>query len=397
MKPMSLSNANDQLRRLRQQLGISPNYSQQQSAQPDRQSWDMVNASALLASLRTTNPDKLSGKEAGSAEGFNLLTLRGDPPGVVLDKLVDDTRSDPSEQEEPPQSIRHYPTIGAAAIGAQQVPLYRLWLACRWLDQAGRGWVSLDDIKVDLTAGGRLPLCSWRHIRRLVSHGEGLYWTAAGDGLYLFGAAKVAANVVGGRLQGAAVALPLSVLASIGEFRAHLYAAVHSGRREANPITRGRQRELYGVPERTQRHYCQVAGIERRRNIAIGGKLDEVSRQEAASERGRAWFAFRDHNGRNGQPGGEYNAWQLPSTHIGPHECLPVGRKRKINAKIGDLVNNGTQGNDNRRIERVFYQRAAEAAKRYNRDQSNDLYWPRSSASQATFTIWSCLPKWPPN
>lgn len=74
-----------------------------------------------------------------------------------------------------------------------------------------------------------------------------------------------------GRLRGRPVILPLTAVAdSIGMFKANLYAASHSGRKSNNPISRDKQAALTGVPERTQRHYCAVAGVDRQENIALG-------------------------------------------------------------------------------------------------------------------------------
>ena len=139
--------------------------------------------------------------------------------------------------------------------------------------------------------------------------------------MWLFGAARTAAYVLEvERLTGKPVALPLSAITeSIGTFKAHLYGAWHSGRKTTNPISRKVQENITGVPERTQRHYCKIAKVERKSNIAIGRKHTPLNVEEAAWQHSRAVFDFIDSQGKQGRKGGHYLAWHLPNSYSGPH------------------------------------------------------------------------------
>lgn len=139
-------------------------------------------------------------------------------------------------------TIRHYPSIGLAALQVEQVAPYRVWLLCRYLDEQGRGWLSVSDVCQQLTGKeSKLRLFGWRRLRQVWAQGHGLFWEwdKTSGRLWLYGAAAVAANLDVPRLTDRVVALPLSaMMASIGDFKAHLYAAWHSGRRRNNPISR---------------------------------------------------------------------------------------------------------------------------------------------------------------
>ncbi|MBK9054485.1 MAG: hypothetical protein IPL78_27315 [Chloroflexi bacterium] len=92
-------------------------------------------------------------------------------------------------------ALKHYPTLGAAALKAGDVPCYRVWLACRYLDGAGRGWLGLEQVEQALAEGkGVLSLGGLKRLRQLLAQGEGRYWLRDGQGrLWLYGAGRVAA------------------------------------------------------------------------------------------------------------------------------------------------------------------------------------------------------------
>ena len=210
------------------------------------------------------------------------------------------------------KTVKHYPTIGIAALKEEQSAIYRVWLICRYLDRDGRGWLAVQDVREQLTnTEAKLRLFTWRRLRQVLAQGCGRFWIwdKEHDRLWLFGAARVATNLNVTRLVGKPVALPISVInKSIGEFKAHLYGAWHSGWKTNNPISRVTQEMITSIPERTQRHYCQVAGIERKNNIAIGNKHNPEEVENQAWQRGRATFEFADHQGRQGYKGTSYVA-----------------------------------------------------------------------------------------
>jgi len=287
--------------------------------------------------------------------------------------------------------VRHYAFIGTAALQAEQAALYRVWLLCRYLDAQGQGWLSVSDIRQQLTGKvSKLRLFGWRRLRQILGQGHGLFWhwDKAGGRLWLYGAAVVAANLSVSRLEGCVVALPIAAItAGIGDFKAHLYAAWHSGRRRNNPISREVQVTLIGVPIRTQRHYGQVARIRRQANIAIGRKYTPEEGEKQAWRRGRATFLFIDHRGRHGRKGRRYVAWHLPNSYHGPHRQTAVGRMRKINRKLKDLVIIGARGNSSKKVEKRYYANGAVAARAINRGKRTESYWPLAAMSRRS-TLW---------
>lgn len=299
-------------------------------------------------------------------------------------------------QQSDNETVKHYPTLGIAALKAGEAPVYQVWLACRFLDENGRGWLSLQEVRQQLTGPGctGVRLFGWRRLRQVLGQGNGRYWMwdKVGSRLWLFGAARVAAELNVERLSGRPVALPLKVVASSSStFKAHLYAAWHSGRKHNNPISRQVQQQLTGLPERTQRHYCRRAGVKRQQNITIGGNYSSEAAQECAWRRGRAMFEFYDANGQHGQLGGHYLAWQLPTTHVGPHQQASKGRQRKVNHKLQDLVINRARGNSSEKVGRCYWPDEAAAAKSYNRNPKADAHWPQPEHEDRRYQLWRYL------
>lgn len=229
----------------------------------------------------------------------------------------------------------------------EQAAIYRVWLLCRYLDEPGRGWLNVYDVRENLTdKESILRLFGWR-LRQVLGQGHGRFWSwDKGNGrVWLFGAARVSANLEVTRLSGKPVLLPVTaVTGSIGTFKAHLYAAWHSARKSNNPISREVQESITGVPKRTHRHYSQVAKIKHQTNIAIGSNYNQKELEEQAWQRGQATFKFMDYNGRQGRKRANYIAWHLPNSFIGPHRQTTNDRMRKINRKLTDLVQEEARG-----------------------------------------------------
>lgn len=277
-------------------------------------------------------------------------------------------------------TIKHYPSIGIAALKEEKAAIYRVWLMFRYLDVQGRGWLSVQDVRKQLTGKeSKLRLFSWRRLRQVLGQGHDQFWKwdKAQGRVWLYGAAKVAVNLDVTRLSGKPVALPIkTITAGIGDFKAHLYGAWHNGRKTNNPISREVQEAITNIPERTQRHYCKVAGIRRQTNIAIGNKKNPEEVEKQAWQRGRATFEFVDHHGRQGRKGTSYIAWHLPNSYTGPHQQSPKGRMRKINRKLKDLVTKGAQGNGGETVEKMYFANGKEAAKVFSRGMELNSYWP---------------------
>lgn len=292
-------------------------------------------------------------------------------------------------------TVKHYPSIGVATLKKEEAAIYRVWLMCRYLDPHGRGWLLVTELREKITnQDSEFGLFSWRRLRQVLGEGHGRFWTwdKVNGRLWLFGAAQLAANLDVSRLSGKPVALPIKAITkSIGEFKAHLYAAWHSGRRQTNPISREVQKTITGVPERTQRQYCRVAKISRHTNIAIGSKYTQEEAEKQAWRRGQASFIFTDHNGNHGRKGTSYTAWHLPNSYISPHQQTTNGRMRKINQKLNVLVHKGARGNGSEKVEKTYFANGKDAARALNRGLGKEIYWPTMTVSMRSqfWTVFS--------
>jgi hypothetical protein len=203
------------------------------------------------------------------------------------------------------------------------------------------------------------------------------------------------------RLSGRPVALPVAaVLQGIGAFKAHLYAAFHSGRvketphgERSMPIARETMACLSGVGRSSQRSYEEAAGVSVQANFAVGELADTDSRQERAWRQGRAVFELKDYRGQQGKKGRTYLCWQLPNSYQGGHDFRPRGRQRKVNRELKDLVNKRAPGNEaglveEPRPEKVYYPNGKLAAKAYGRDPEQERYWQQGRVGNGRFVAW---------
>jgi hypothetical protein len=308
----------------------------------------------------------------------------------------------------PSSFVKLYPDIGLAMLRRELTAPGRLWLLLRLLDREGEGKLRIVVIGEAVTnPDSPHRLCGQRQLRNLLKAGEGLFWTRDRDTLWLRSAAKVAHGLGVTRLTGRPVALPLSaLLGGIGDFRAHLYAAFHSGRikrdggkahfprgkahfprRQAMPIARQTLRDLSGVGRASQRAYERRAGVNAQTNYAVGETPAPHAQEKRAAQQGTAVFTLKDTDGQQGQPGQSYLAWQLPNSYDGRHQQRPKGRQRRINRELKDLVMKGMPGNveeevDGQRYGRVFFTNGKLAAQAYGRDPRGDRYWPMVGCQQ---------------
>jgi len=321
-------------------------------------------------------------------------------------------------------SLKIYPAIALGMLREERTAAGRVWLLLRALDAPGRGMVAVDEAHAALCdKASPLRLCGWRRLRQLLAEGEGVFWarergrvaeprrpdrfsetcqvSAYEDRLRLFGPARVAAALGVRRLAGRPVGVPVAaLLGPIGDARAHLYAAFHSGRAKevtsyelrvtsseahsslvtrhsslGSPIARDTLAGLSGVCARSQAAYERRAGVASRANIALGERVaagaPDPAEQERAWRQGRAVFRLRDHRGRHGRPGATYLAWRLPNAY-GPatgHQPRPKGRQKRINRQLADLFTKGMTGNG-ARVEKRFYAGAIAACKAAERAQA---------------------------
>jgi hypothetical protein len=363
---------------------------------PSHLGWESEPASQVIRAALGQNksePDPVADEQLRADHPSFRSMADGSYPGGQPLGVSEKTQT--GSQLWPPldgDTIKHYPSIGIAALKAEQAAIYRVWLMCRYLDVAGRGWLPVQDVRVQLSGKeSKLRLFCWRRLRQILGQGHEQFWTwdKIQGRIWLFGAARVAAHLDVERLSGKPVALPVkTITAGIGDFKAHLYGAWHSGRKTNNPISRNAQETITGIPERTQRHYCKIAKVERKSNIAIGKKHTPQNVEETAWQHSRAVFDFVDSQGKQGRKGGHYLAWHLPNSYSGPHQQAPKGRMRKINRKLAGLVTKGAQGNDGEKVEKLYFANGKEAVQAVKRNTGKDKYWP-IFAAKSKHHIWS--------
>lgn len=300
-----------------------------------------------------------------------------------------------------PDFVKLYPDIGLGMLRQSLAAPGRIWLLLRLLDSQGCGWVSLDTARAQLTGKeAALRVCGWRQLRNLLRQGDGIFWQRDRTRIWLHSLAKTAQALGISRLTGRPVRLPVSALTgTMGNTRAHLYAAFHSGRmqdtREARPISRHALAVLSGVGATSQRHYEEKTKVRTQANYAAGDVVDAENGKERAWQVGRALFKLHDVNGRHGQAGRVYWAWRLPNSYTGPHQRAPKGRQRRVNRELRDLVMQGMPGNGEETVacqakpERRYFDNGCQAAKVWNR-KTADLYW-RSSNRNGRAGWWYFL------
>jgi len=398
----ALMAANQRLLQLREQLQANKQDSHLNTSDDDSLPWQQdVEGQITAVPFITDLPPHLGWESEAFTQTLRQSQQRKEREEakrkpLVAEKLVKKTTNHQPTQLPAPQTprntVKHYPSIGIAALKAEQAPIYRVWLMCRYLDVQGRGWHEIEDVRDQLTdTESRLRLFTWRRLRQILGKGHEQFWTWDRDNgrLWLFGAARTAAHLEVERLTGKPVALPISAITeSIGTFKAHLYGAWHSGRKRNNPISRTVQENITGIPERTQRHYCKVAKVERRSNIAIGRKHTPENAKETAWQHSWAVFDFIDSQGKQGRKGTHYLAWHLPNSYAGPHQQSPKGRMRKINRKLVDLVTKGARGNDSETVEKLYFANGKVARQAFNLDIKKEKYWFVSIATKRHH-IWS--------
>lgn len=344
--------------------------------------------------FRTAENEPLSVEEAFSssrtaendpssvAQAFSLFSDERKPGsrGVDSDYEYAHEYDWDRDRERDKGEVKLHASLGLGMLRRKKVASGRLWLLMRALDKNGRGWLALAEIRRAFSGPQAfLPLCSPRHLRNLLDQGEGIFWQRESDRLWLRSVPRTAAALGVERLDGRPVALPLSALtASIGQVRAHLYAAFHSARKNPQPISRAALRRLSRVSPRSQQNYEKRARVRKQKNYATGPKIQSARAQELAWGLGSACFPWRDHQGIHGSTAATYIAWQLPNSYVGPHEQRPNGNRKRFNQQLADLSDKGMTGNDQPTVEcraRRYFANARTAAQ--NPRSSEPLrYWP---------------------
>jgi hypothetical protein len=388
----ALLKAQARLLQLRAQLGIevkdSPPRSRSAARRPEPVNWARLNAEAELKQRREQAAIQL-GRDYVSAPVASGHDDKG------LPEIVDNaTISRHIDGESRSRTVIVHPSLAVAVLKKNLEAPARVYFLLRAIDQDGRGWLSVEQIRQQLSRkDGAYRICGWRRLRQLLRQGEGFFWHRDGqDRLWISGVHKIAHELNLDRLQGFPVDLPVqTLLGGIQAVRAAFYAAFHGGR-DSRPISRETLGDLTGIPERTQLEYDRAAGIERRRNYAVGESYTVEINQERAWRHGRAVFRFVDKRGRQGRAGGEYVAWNLPNSYRSGHQRRSRGGRKRINRKLADLLKRGIAGNDERVVEKLFFPNGALAVRRYNRDPECDAYWQREQTTRSGKRIWCVIP-----
>ena len=378
------------------------------TAVSDAASPDVAEQLAIIAAL----PSHLGwGSEAVTAVFRQQSTGRGRASIAIAPEPSPATSPQPPTVPQP-LSIRLYPDIGLGMLRQEKTAPGRLWLLLHHLDPMGQGCIRIDTTKEQLTPKNSSHyLCGKRQLRNLLRAGEGVFWTRDKEHIWLRSAGRVAHALGVERLTGRPVALPVgALLAGIGEFRAHLYAAFHSGRAKGDPrtsfgmpvatgmpIARDTLTDLSGVGQSSQRAYEARLRLRPQVNYAIGEVANELNEEERVWQQGSALFILKDYRGRQGKQGKSYLAWQLPNSYVGQHQQWPKGRQKRINRQLKDLVMKGMPGNDGTasetpKPEKRYYPNGRSASQARGPHAADERYWPGERGDgHGRFALWRPL------
>ncbi|MCB8965846.1 MAG: hypothetical protein H6660_03040 [Ardenticatenaceae bacterium] len=289
-----------------------------------------------------------------------------------------------------PIPCKLYPDMALAMLRHGQVNAGRIWLLLRQLDENGSGRLSLDSVQTILTTKtSHWRVCGKRQLRNILKQGENIFWHRDQRRIWIRSVAKAAASLDVTHLKLRPVFVSQAILCStVGTVKAHFYASFHSSRTDTQPISRETLEQVTGVPQRTQRAYEQLAGIEALHHMAVGEVATPEQVQERAWRQGQAFFLFTDFLGKQGPAGRQYTAWHLPNSYTSCHRPAPKGRMRKTNRQI-DLVTRRARGNG---YNRLFYENGAKAARAFARDTAVDRYWHEQPKSRPRTRLWSVFP-----
>lgn len=358
---------------------IRPIYAAEIAALPDHLGWGSARETAVY--------------KAAIAKPVNeTAVIRVAEPQPVADPpIIEEAPSHP-----PATTIKIYPSIALGMLRAEQTAVGRIWLLARHFDSTGSGKIRVAELRrLIATPSSPQRVCGWRQLRNLLREGEGLFWQRDPTHLWLFSAAKVAHGLGVTRLTGRPVAVPVAaVLGGIGELRAHLYASFHSGRVhpdrdgvETMPIARETLTAVTGIGRTSQRKYEAETGIQVQQNYAIGAVASKEAKEAAAWQHGAGVFTIKEKGGK------AYLAWQLPNTYGSSHQQRPLGRQKRINRTLKDLVTQGMPGNVDDTSESVvtkcYYANGKLAADARDRVEG-DLYWHHKKGRNGR-SFWYCM------
>ncbi len=396
----------------------------------DTPPWDKVSLKPLSTTDRVASlPGHLGwGSDAVTAvisKHVQHQAETANQPPALLNKPTSESPictppTTPKQELKSTDWVKLYPNVGLGMLREGLTAPGRLWLVLKYLDMDGRGVLRIDTARNTLTnKTSTLYLCGKRQLRNLLQDGEGVYWRRDKERIWLRSVTNVAYALGVEQLTGRPIALPVAALLDgVGTFRAHLYAAFHSGRAKgqygvqnnrygkgsvtsqrsvkAMPIARDTLVEISGVGKSSQRNYEARVDVAVQANFAVGDLSTKENQEKRAWQQGQSLFVLKDFCGQQGKKGKSYLAWQLPNSYIGQHGHRPRGRQKRINRTLKDLVMKGMPGNveetiEIQKLEKVYFPNGKLAVKACGRDLDRELYWKRHGTENGRFQLWQQL------
>ena len=112
--------------------------------------------------------------------------------------------------------------------------------------------------------------------------------------------------------------------------------------------------------------------------------------EEQAWQRGQATFEFIDRNGDLGATKGtSFVAWQLPNSYGRCHTLSQMGRQKKLQRQLTDLVNQGARGNDETELWQQYHPNGKVAVQASKFVSEKPMYWPARQGQD--WQLWFSL------
>ncbi len=357
----ALEAANAALLALRKRLGIVTRETQEEPETEDSETEDVAlgqhfelppdfgwGSEAVTEQIKRWRA-RVSGQETSSP--LEVATPSKPTEKTEIAPLVSESSPEVEEEKTPKNTIVAHPDLLFAFLRDELVTVGRVWLLCRLLDAAGRGWLDVEAIREALT-GKESPLkvCGWRRLRQILAEGKGIFWERDDQGrLWLYSQVRVSTALGIDYFQHNPVLLTVEQLTEkIGQVKAHFYAAFHSSRvhsEKANPISRETLTELTGLSARTQQRYDEQVGIGKQQMVGVGLPFSDDRNREHLWK-GKSTFKFIDKKGKLGPAGATYVAWHLPNQYGAIHQSAPVNQRRRLNKKLAAYTSSGNKMHD---------------------------------------------------
>ena len=300
-----------------------------------------------------------------------------------------------------PKQVKVSPSLLMAFQAATMSPVGRLFTLLRAIDTKGRGIIEYGQLKPyrhrKADKKGLLGI-SWRRIGQILKQGDGIAWTWEPDRqrVKVYNPARVKNNLDGGKLTGVPVYIPSSAITESNQiFKAYAHAALkkskETGSGQTNPISKATIKKLSSASSATQWRYNKLADVKTITNIAVFTDLKWSSKEDmytARKEHGAGLFRWYDRYDKLYEGHHATIAKRLPSSYQTPLEIAPMGRQRKQNRQIENLVHKG-QGIKVKPAKR-YYQDELKAAKA-TRDTNQPVYLQNGTALHVNVTKKSKL------